>query len=96
MNDKFLKRFVKLSKLKKQIEAEYDKSRKEIIDLRDLDPTCDGTKYTVMVNEIERTQIAGLEDIKDTSMKVYDALMKLGLIRAVKQKRVTVKERLNI
>ncbi len=90
MKHQRLSKYLKIDALIKRLTAEKESIRDEIIKAAEHNEEFPGT-YRVTVKEHERRSVASLEDIRDKSQKLYDALESAGCIKLVKQTRVTVK-----
>jgi uncharacterized membrane protein len=82
-----LAEYCELQAEKKRIEARLEELKAAIVEHQ---PTSNAF-FSVKITQTQVTRLMGLEDIRDKSPAVVEALEKIGAIKSVAQTRVTVK-----
>lgn len=88
MNSQRLARYARLNALYARIKDEREELRAEILA---ADPATFPATWSVRITESRPEKLIGLQDIKDKSRKLYNALIDAGCVTRNPQLRLTVK-----
>jgi len=88
MTSQRLARYTRLKALQASIAIQLEELRDEILA---TPPESIPSTWSVKITESTSDRLVGLQEIKDKSRKLYDALISTGCVKQTTAKRLTVK-----